>query len=781
MKRSMIAGATAAGLLFGALATPATVAVSAEVSTVPPVDCGSTARSEAEAAELAAACDKDVEVHGVTDDGARLFAEPNGVMRLEASSVEHTIESRAAVRTVLRSSGTSGYGWTGQEWVGYCNPAESASSCATAGTQRLAWQFDGLGRLAGLEPEDITSATFSANMWTIWLDSVECTPNRLDLYDIPQISADTDWASTELWTEDRHVGGNALYASTCEQTPRYSVADRYRDFDAMEVARRAARDDRSSVTLGLAAPDETCMTCGWNKFQTTALLVVRFNDRAPLTPSNLEVGSRNTGNLPCTGEAVFRTTTVYIETYIVDPDDPTGTDGSIPATTGTFRLARADTPDKVVWEEHAKNFPLSSNRYLVYIAGGTMTQGRYVLSVFGTDGYGQVGPSATCEFSIDFTSPEPPVVTPVVGGQAVYTKGSSRGGVGVPGSFLIDSPSSDIRTYRYGINSQTAAREIAPTENTVLNFTPTRSGRNYLTVEAIDRAGNRSVPATYEFYVGSGSTATTPPAITVTGPTSFTFGDVPTALVTLSKDAVTPYGTVTVKSGSTTVGSVSFDERTEELSLDGPALGVGTKTLTFTYSAFPDAPAWSTQRTVTIKPPAFSTPISPSVSGTPRVGRTLTATRGPWTPEPTTVKYQWRLDGRAVSGATAYNWKLPASAKGKAVSVAITGSKTGYETKTVVSPATAAVMAGVFVAPTPTIAGSATVGSTLQVYRGTWTPLPSTVTHQWKIDGRSVEGATRSTFRVPTSARGKRVSVVVTGSLAGYTTKSVSQSTGLIR
>jgi hypothetical protein len=52
---------------------------------------------------------------------------------------------------------------------------------------------------------------------------------------------------------------------------------------------------------------------------------------------------------------------------------------------------------------------------------------------------------------------------------------------------------------------------------------------------------------------------------------------------------------------------------------------------------------------------------------------------------------------------------------------------------------------------------------------------------RWKVAGRSVEGATRSTLRVPTPARGKRVSVVVTGSLAGYTTKSVSQSTGVIR
>ncbi|MGI5189118.1 hypothetical protein ACQEVI_13355 [Promicromonospora sp. CA-289599] len=776
MKRSLIAGAAAVGLVFAAFATPATVAASAEVSAASAAECDGTAEDEAAAVALAAVCAEDVRVLGASGDGAALFAEPEGSMLLETSA---SIVKEHTELTALRPTGPSGYGWTGTQWVGYCDPAEYAKGCATAGIQRLAWQFDGIELLAGLEPEDITSAVLYAHGADVWLDEVNCTPNRLDLYDIPRISASTDWASTAEWTEELRVGGIESYGAACEQSPEYTGLF---DFDAMQLAVNAARANRSSVTVGVRAADETCMTCGWNSFEPRATLVIRFN-RAPFMPTDLTVETR-AGQQSCDGEPVVRDYP-FLTASIVDPDpraDATGA-GVVYA---TFRLARADAPDKVLWEQegwtlfgrptvHQASIPINEDLALTY--------GRYVWTVFGTDVGGRVGPSASCVFNLDYVRPEPPVVTPVVGGQAVYTKGigSGRGGVGVPGSFLIESPSNDVRTYRYGINSQAASWEIAATENTVLNFTPTRSGRNYLTVEAIDRAGNRSLPATYEFYVGSGSTATTPPAITVTGPTSFTLGDVPTALVTLSADAVTPYGTVTVKSGSTTVGSASFDERTEELSLDGQALGVGTKTLTFTYSAFPDAPTWSTQRTVTIKPPAFSTPVSPSVSGTPRVGRTLTATRGPWTPEPTAVKYQWRLDGRAVSGATAYNWKLPATAKGKKVTVAITGSKSGYTTKTVISPATAAVMAGVFVAPTPTIAGSARVGSVLQVYRGTWTPLPSTVTHQWRIDGRPVAGATRSKFRVPTSARGKRVSVVVTGSLAGYTTKSVSRSTGLIR
>ncbi|MFD7308297.1 hypothetical protein [Promicromonospora sp. NPDC059942] len=166
----------------------------------------------------------------------------------------------------------------------------------------------------------------------------------------------------------------------------------------------------------------------------------------------------------------------------------------------------------------------------------------------------------------------------------------------------------------------------------------------------------------------------------------------------------------------------------------------------------------------------------PSVAGTVQVGKTLTANRWTWSPTPTAVTYQWRLDGKAVSGATSKTWTVPASAKGKKVSVAITGSKTGYTSKTLVSPATAAVKAGAFVAPATKITGTTKVGSTLKAVRGTWTPQPSTVKYQWKVGGVVVKGATNYFFKVPASAKGKRVAVVVTGSRTGYVTKTVTSA-----
>ncbi|MFI9485273.1 hypothetical protein ACIG47_02695 [Promicromonospora sp. NPDC052451] len=770
MRRSLISGATAVGMVLGAFVTPAVAAESRSAA-----ECSITVWGEAEAAALAEACDEDVEVLGGAKDGTRLFAEPGGTMRAEVSSTDPFMSTRATARTALSPGAPAAYGWTGTQWLGYCDPGEYADGCDVEGVQRLAWQFDGLTILQDLAPGDVTSAELVVRGQNAWLDDVSCTPSRLDLYDIPPISAGTGWAATATWTQDRRVGDIEFYWPACEQTPAYTG---YFDFDATQLAVNAVRDNRSTVTAGLRAADETCMTCGWNSFKPDATLIVRFS-RAPLAPTGLEVGVQGSTQA-CTTERALRTLSPYLSADIRDPDPANSTDpGETARVTATFSVARADAPGVVLWQGPASGS--YDNRHTVAIPSGILEGGtRYVWSVFGTDDGGLVGPAASCTFTVDITAPAAPVVTPVVGGQAVYVEGAVRGGIGVRGSFRLTTTSDDVAAYRYGVNTQTMLTEVKAGLNAALSVTPTRSGLNYVSVEAIDRAGNRSRATVYEFYVSYAAPVPSPPAITVSGPTSYTFGSKPSASVTLSADAVTPYGTVTVTSGSATLGSAVFDERTEQVALNGSALGAGTRTLTFTYRAFPGAPAWSTQRTVTVKPLSFSVPRSPSISGTAQVGKVLTANRWTWTPTPTTVRYQWRVNGVAVAGATSSTWKVPASAQGKKVTVAVTGSRFGYATRTVVSPATAAVKAGTFVVPALKITGTAKVGYTLKAVRGTWTPQPSVVKYQWKVGGVVVKGATGSSFKVPVSAKGKRIVVVVTGSRAGYTTRTVSALTPVV-
>jgi len=66
MKRSLVAGAVAVGMLFAAFVGPATAAAAAEILPSPGVDCGITVWSEAEAPAPAEACDPDVKVPGTS-------------------------------------------------------------------------------------------------------------------------------------------------------------------------------------------------------------------------------------------------------------------------------------------------------------------------------------------------------------------------------------------------------------------------------------------------------------------------------------------------------------------------------------------------------------------------------------------------------------------------------------------------------------------------------------------------------------------------------------------
>ena len=179
--------------------------------------------------------------------------------------------------------------------------------------------------------------------------------------------------------------------------------------------------------------------------------------------------------------------------------------------------------------------------------------------------------------------------------------------------------------------------------------------------------------------------------------------------------------------------------------------------------------------TAAVAPGTFTAP-KPTIKGTAKVGATLTATRGTWSPAPSSVKYVWKANGTTISTRTSSTFVVPASAKGKRLTVTVIGSRTGYTTRTVASSATSTVAAGTFTAPRPTITGTKRVGSTLTVSRGTWSPAPSSVKYVWKADGVTISTRTSNRFVIPARARGKHLTVTVTGSRAGYTAKSMTST-----
>ena len=161
---------------------------------------------------------------------------------------------------------------------------------------------------------------------------------------------------------------------------------------------------------------------------------------------------------------------------------------------------------------------------------------------------------------------------------------------------------------------------------------------------------------------------------------------------------------------------------------------------------------------------------TPKITGTAKVGSTLTANLGTWSPSTMSPRYQWYRSGAAIIGATAVTYKPTSADVGKALTVKVTAYKTGYTTAVKTSAATAAVVKGSLVGPTPKITGTAKVGSTLTANLGIWSPSTISPRYQWYRSGAAITGATSAAYK-PTSADvGKAMTVRVTAYKTGYTT-----------
>lgn len=76
----------------------------------------------------------------------------------------------------------------------------------------------------------------------------------------------------------------------------------------------------------------------------------------------------------------------------------------------------------------------------------------------------------------------------------------------------------------------------------------------------------------------------------------------------------------------------------------------------------------------------------------------------------------------------------------------------------------------------PDIVGTAAFGKTLTVKKATWDVSGVTVKHQWLRDGRAIAGATGTSYKVKAADIGKKLTVQVNASKAGYDTATVKSA-----
>ncbi|MEU8237369.1 hypothetical protein AB0C07_03900 [Actinoplanes missouriensis] len=172
---------------------------------------------------------------------------------------------------------------------------------------------------------------------------------------------------------------------------------------------------------------------------------------------------------------------------------------------------------------------------------------------------------------------------------------------------------------------------------------------------------------------------------------------------------------------------------------------------------------------ITVRATALKPTKAPAISGTVRVGSTVKAVTGTWSPAATAHAYQWSVNGVAIKGATGSTYLISASQRGKRLSVTVTAKRANRLNSPAVS---AGVSVGWGVAPAaktkPSITGTVKAGKTVKVKVGVWSPSATSYRYEWRLNGKVIKGATASSLKIKSAWKGKKLTVVVTARRAGH-------------
>lgn len=191
---------------------------------------------------------------------------------------------------------------------------------------------------------------------------------------------------------------------------------------------------------------------------------------------------------------------------------------------------------------------------------------------------------------------------------------------------------------------------------------------------------------------------------------------------------------------------------------------------------------------------APSNTATPTISGTPQEGATLTASNGTWDNSPTSFTYAWtQCDANgdnctAISGATRATYAAQAADVGHTLRVTVTATNSSGSTPSTSAPSAVVSSAA---APgntaAPTISGTAQVGSTLTAANGSWSGSPTGFTYQWSRCDQTgsscaaIGGATRSTYALQNVDAGATLRVAVTATNSAGSTSASSVPTAVVQ
>ncbi|MFJ4810442.1 LamG domain-containing protein [Streptomyces longwoodensis] len=374
--------------------------------------------------------------------------------------------------------------------LGYCG----WDYCAPYDVKRLFYQIP-TTKFAGrtiLSAEFVVRETHAAS----------CQKREVQLWRTKAISSATTWNSqnaSDFWLERLKTLSFAYGFDGC------ASADA--EFDVKDTVALAAAKKWPTVTFGLRASDESDRYT-WKRFSDDAYLRVKYN-RAPNKIGLSQLTMSPGGPCQPSEKTVrIRSTATVRANDVTDPD---GDSVSV-----QFQ-ASWDAGDGGGWKARwtsARTTAKSSGSDFSLVLPSAVPKNKHVdWHVRSYDGAQWSAWSYTgahgCHFMYDTSVPVGPVISSRQYGASDPEDPNDPwwDGVGRYGTFSVDTTSTDVTTYWFGVNSAPSSANTLTTSGggaKTITFMPTRPGVNFITAQAFDAAGNGSEPTTYTFRVRSG-------------------------------------------------------------------------------------------------------------------------------------------------------------------------------------------------------------------------------------------------------------------------------------
>lgn len=230
------------------------------------------------------------------------------------------------------------------------------------------------------------------------------------------------------------------------------------------------------------------------------------------------------------------------------------------------------------------------------------------------------------------------------------------------------------------------------------------------------------------------------------------------------------------RSGSTTViaKSPTYTLTSSDLGKKITVTAIATRTQYMSKSSATSAQSSTVQHGLfTLVPP-------PVISGTPRVGQSLSVTpSGPAFPVQANYTYSWWRGGTSKAIATGSKYTLTPADTGKVITVTATANRAGFVSRASTSSAATAPVEGIFTTVTkPSIMGTARVGETLTAKSGgSSIPAQDAYDYEWRISGSSTVLGTGDTYTLTAAETGKKVVAFAIARRTGFAPKASSPST----